>query len=170
MITSIQLFKESLNSTITAYHGGTLIGTLQPPIFLAVDINEADHYVIHADNPDITSLFEIKFTSNKIFKIRTKQDCVNFFDIIRSAGFPIEIEEKQGYWEVPDKYTEPIRKHSRHDGRNYNDWCYVPKVRNKLLELGYDTISSIDDQSWKDIEIYILLNPNGQIKSMNKLK
>lgn len=170
MITTINEFKDSLSKTIIAYHGGTLKGELRPPIFLAADSNEAKHYIVHADEPEITSLFEIQATTSKIFNLRSEKDAKSFIDIIRKSGFEIEIQETKYGWEIPEKYTEPIRKNSQYDGYNMNDWSYVPEVRKYLLQMGYDTIHATDDMGFTEVPIYILLNPQQQVKSIKKIE
>jgi len=140
----------------TYYHGrrGKIIFDEDKPMFFAKDKETADWYS-DARGKGESNILETDLDIKKPFKLYSKKDAFKFIEIIKRAGFDIVIDYKKVGWDIPQKYTQPVRDHSPYDGENLIDWIYVPKVKDQLKKEGYDGILAYDILGNKEIEIAI---------------
>lgn len=142
-----------------AFHGrrGEINFDENKPMFFAEKKADAEWYAKERGDVNGTpNIHAAHLDIKKPFVLLNKQNSFDFIDLIKRAGFDIEVIIKDnGGWEIPNQYMQPIKDHSPYDGSNLVDWIYVPGVKQQLMKEGYDGIEAWDVLENTEVKIKI---------------
>lgn len=142
------------------YHGSRgEINEFQIPAFFTSDRDGAEWYSADRSGGDGGSITTAYLAIQNPLDSRSAKGTQEFVRLAKEAGVEIEGDVMEGTF-----YAPAIAEHSDYDGSNFIDLIYIPAVRSRLMDHGYDGVVLYDLLESSEIETWIAFRPE-QIKS-----